>query len=163
MTNPYQDIQDKIVELLNSKKAELGINKVYSIIPLFLDSSLYPIITVTKQTQADVNLVATGVQVRRKIIFDIWLQILEIDRNIFEKIKTDTDKLQQLEKQNNTIAWKISELLETNRGLGGEVLESIITGVDFRPRQKTTLSQSITIGTVWSLQVETKNLQRTLV
>ncbi|MEW6096262.1 MAG: hypothetical protein AB1567_07025, partial [bacterium] len=130
MTNPYQDIQDKLVELIDSNKTTLGINKVYSIIPLFLDSSLYPIVTVTKQTQADVNLVTTGVQVRRKIIFDIWLQILEIDRNIFEKIKTHTDKLQQLEKQNNDIAWKVSELLETNRGLGGEVLESVITGVD---------------------------------
>lgn len=163
--NPYSDIQNKLVEIFEANKNDLGINRVYSIIPLFLDADLYPIVTITKQTQSDISLVTTGVNVRRKIIFDIWLQMLEIDKNTFEKIKDPKEgieRIQRLENQCNEISWKISELLETKRGLQGTVLESIITGVDFRPRQRTSLSQSIVMGTVWSLQVETKNEQRNL-
>ncbi|MDI6781587.1 MAG: hypothetical protein QME49_05760 [bacterium] len=130
----YNDAVANIVEILNREKIAIGIKHVFGGIPPFIPVDLFPVICVTRQTKNADGFLITPATLRIELNVEIWLQYLEIDQSVVEKVKNDINYASKIEDAVGLLAQKIETVLRVNRTLDGYCQETQLQSTDFRFR-----------------------------
>lgn len=154
----YNDAIANIVAILDREKANIGIESVFGSIPPFIPVDLFPIVCVTRQTKNADNFLITPAALRTELTVEIWLQYLEIDQAVIEKVKDEIDYAAKIEDIVGLLTQKIEAVLRANRTLDGYCQETQLMTTDFRYRGQPARPQTLVAGVTIELLVRSKML-----
>lgn len=152
----YNDAVANIVSVIDKNKENIGIKHVFGSIPPFIPVDLFPVICVTRQTKNADNFLIVPAALRPELNIEIWMQYLEVDGAIIEKVKDDIGYAARIENAVGILAQKIEAVLRLNRTLDGYCQETQLQATDFRFRQQPARPQTLVAGVTINLLVRSK-------
>ena len=144
----YKSFRLKVKEIIEAEKTSIGLKAVYSPLPPFVPIDKYPLVAIQINRQFAEGPAITGGVFRPELIVNVWIQIMEIERNSIEKLRENPDICSRIQDDIDDITWKTAEVLRKNRSLLSEAVETNIRGIDMIWKPSLYVAGAIVAGSV---------------